>query len=168
MLTLNVYDRVFFVRGAVYGTAFSIDVDGKQYLVTARHVFNPDDELKIFHERKWKQCPVTLVGSGEGEVDVCVLAPQYRLSSDIPLDPAIGDFILGQDAYFVGYPYKMWSEGGDIMHGRPLPFVKKGTISAGMDPTDDVKRIYLDAINNEGFSGGPWLWQSKILLIIVL
>ncbi|GMQ97212.1 MAG: hypothetical protein BMS9Abin15_0915 [Gammaproteobacteria bacterium] len=155
MLTLNVYDRVFFVRGVKYGTAFTVDVDGKQYLVSARHVINSDCDLKIFHDRKWKQCPFTLVGSGEGEADITVLAPRHRLSSEIPLDPAIGNFIIGQDVYFVGYPYKMWSEGGDVMSGRPLPFVKKGTISAGMDPTDDVKRLYVDAINNEGFSGGP-------------
>lgn len=155
MLTFNVYDRVFFVRGAKYRTAFTVDVDGKQYLVSARHVVDSDRDLRIFHDRKWKACPATLVGSGTGEIDICILSPQIRLSSDIPLDPAIGEFILGQDVYFVGYPYKMWSDGGEIMYGRPLPFVKKGTISAGLDPTDDVKRIYVDAINNEGFSGGP-------------
>ena len=155
MLTLNVYDRVFFVKSSAYGTAFSIDVDGRQYLVSAKHIVNPDGEFKIYYDNKWKQLPVTLVGTGVGEIDVSVLAPKYRLSSNIKLNPAIGDFILGQDAYFVGFPYKMWSEGGDIMQGRPLPFVKKGAISAGMDPTDSIKRIYIDAINNEGFSGGP-------------
>ena len=54
----------------------------------------------------------------------------------------------------------MWSNGGELMYGRPLPFVKKGTLSAGWDPEDDVKRLYVDAINNEGFSGGPLVFHE--------
>lgn len=157
MITLNVYDRVFFVRGATYGTAFALDLDGRQYLVSASHVVGDGQEIRLFHDGCWKDCPVTVVGMGKGEVDVSVLSPQVRLASDIELPASIGNFILGQDVYFVGYPYKMWSEGGEVMYGRPLPFVKKGTLSAGPDPTDDVKRLYVDAINNEGFSGAPLL-----------
>ena len=72
-----------------------------------------------------------------------------------PLEPSTAGIVLGQDVFFVGFPFKMWSNGGDVMNGRPLPFIKKGTLSAAFDPTDDVKRLYVDAINNEGFSGGP-------------
>lgn len=156
MLTFNVFDRVFFVRSAEYGTAFTIDVNDKQYLVSARHVVDDHSNIHIFHEQVWKRCPCNLVGTGEGEIDVVVLAPNFQLSPAHELDPS-GHFYLGQDAFFVGFPFRMWSEGGDVMQGRPLPFVKKGTVSAGPDPNDDVKRIYVDALNNEGFSGGPLL-----------
>ena len=54
----------------------------------------------------------------------------------------------------------MHANGGELMYGRPLPFVKKGTLSAGWDPEDSVKRLYVDAINNEGFSGGPLVFQE--------
>lgn len=155
MLTFNVYDRVFFVQGTNFGTAFTIDVDNRQYLISAQHVVGSGEGLKLFHEHSWRDCRASFVGSGEGEIDITVLAPKTRLSPEIKLDPAIGGFILGQDVYFVGYPYKMWSEGGDVMFGRPLPFVKKGILSAGMNPRDEVKRLYVDAISNEGFSGGP-------------
>ncbi len=99
------------------------------------------------------------MGVGRGEIDVTVLSPSKRLSEDIPLEPSL-QLILGQDVYFAGFPLKMWSNGGELMHGRPLPFVKKGTLSAGWDPEDSVKRLYVDAINNEGFSGGPLVFHE--------
>ncbi len=157
MITFNVYDRVFFVRGADYGTAFTIDVENRQYLVSARHVVDGEADLSLFHDHTWKRCPFDVVGIGSGEIDVSVVAPRSRLSPALPLEPAIGDFILGQDVYFVGYPYKLWSEGGEVAYGRPLPFIKKGVLSAGPNPTDAVKMLYVDAINNPGFSGGPLL-----------
>jgi hypothetical protein len=158
VLTLNVYDRVFFVRATEYGTAFTLDVDHRQYLVSARHVVGAAKEISIFHEEKWKSIPVSHVGNGVGEVDVAVLAPAVRLSSEIELEPSVGGYFLGQDVYFAGFPYKMFSHGGDMMYGRPLPFVKKGILSAGMQPNDEAKRLYIDAINNEGFSGGPLIF----------
>ena len=63
MVTFNVLDRVFFVRGLMYGTAFTIDVDSKQYLVSARHVTGDNatiSSLKLFHDDKWKDLRVTL------------------------------------------------------------------------------------------------------------
>lgn len=158
MLTFNVYDRVFFVRGLDYGTAFTVDVDNRQYLVSARHVVGDGTDhrdLSIFHARTWKSIPMEFVGTGIGEVDVTVLAPKIRLSAAMPLEPSVGGFFLGQEVFFAGYPYKMWSDGGPIMQGRPLPFVKRGTLSAAMDQADDIKRLYVDATCNLGFSGGP-------------
>lgn len=71
----------------------------------------------------------------------------------MPVTPSIAELALGQDVYFVGFPYKMWSDAGDLMGGRPLPFAKKGTASSiGFG---DPQVLYIDAINNEGFSGGP-------------
>lgn len=161
MVTFNILDRVFFVHGLNYGTAFTIDFDSKQYLVTARHVIGENDTtLKLFHDEKWKDLRVTFVGAAKGEIDISVFAPCVRLSPSHSLDPTFAGLILGQDVYFAGYPYKMWSHGGDIMHGRPLPFLKKGTFSAGLQPNSDVKTLYVDAINNEGFSGAPVVFAS--------
>lgn len=164
MVTFNVLDRVFFVRGLEYGTAFTIDVDSKQYLVSARHVTGDSDSissLKLFHDKTWKDLPITFVGSAKGEIDISVFAPSIRLSPSQPLEPTFAGLILGQDVYFAGYPYKMWSHGGGLMHGRPLPFLKKGTFSAGLEANNDVKILYIDAINNEGFSGGPVVFASQ-------
>lgn len=162
MLTFNVYDRVFFVRGARYGTAFTLDVDGRQYLISARHVvgdWNGTATLKLFLSKKWVDFRAALVGEARGEIDISVLAPSQRLSEDIELEPSLA-LLLGQDVFFCGFPLLMHANGGELMYGRPLPFVKKGTLSAGWDPDDTVKRLYVDAINNQGFSGGPLVFYE--------
>jgi hypothetical protein len=162
MLTFNVYDRVLFIRGERYGTAFALDVDGRQYLISARHVvgdITAKSQLKVFLSKQWVDLPTTLVGVGRGEVDITVLSPSKRLAEDIRLESSL-QLVLGQDVYFAGFPLKMWSNGGELMYGRPLPFVKKGTLSSGWDPEDPVKRLYVDAINNEGFSGGPLVFRE--------
>lgn len=89
MITFNVFDRVFFVRGLVYGTAFTIDVDQRQYLVSARHVLGGQAEissLNIFFRNTWMPVPVEFVGSGRGEVDITILSPKVRMSPAHPLD----------------------------------------------------------------------------------
>jgi S1-C subfamily serine protease len=164
MITFNVFDRVFFVRGAQYGTAFTVDVDDRQYLVSAAHVVGAGQDaqaIKIFIRGQWVNVPVAVVGSGRGEIDITVLSPKIRLSTAHPLPADTAGLVLGQDVFFVGYPYKMWSDGGEVMHGRPLPFIKKGTLSAAFDANDSVKRLYVDAINNEGFSGGPIVFTQS-------
>lgn len=164
MLTFNVYDRVFFIHAAEYGTAFTLDRGRRQYVVTARHIFGEDParrSIKFFHEKQWKSLAVQVVGIGVGEIDIAVLAPNMQLSPEHSLEPSIGGFVLGQDMFFVGYPFKMWADGGPMMCGRPLPFVKKGTLSA-FETLSDPKILWIDAINNEGFSGGPLVFQSNL------
>ena len=83
MVTSNVIQRVFKIRrGESQGTAFTIDRAGRQYLVTARHVIESVSvgSLSIWHEEQWKALAVNVVGVGEGEVDVAVLAPLFQIS----------------------------------------------------------------------------------------
>ena len=92
MLTFNVYDRVLFVRGERYGTAFALDVDRRQYLISARHVVGAGaspTRLAVFLNKQWVELPTTLVGAGRGEIDITVLSPSRRLAEDIPLNPAL-------------------------------------------------------------------------------
>jgi hypothetical protein len=60
---------------------------------------------------------------------------------------------LGQDVFFIGFPYKMWVDYGPNVGGQAGAFLKKGTLSACMP--GPPKALYVDAINNEGFSGAP-------------
>ena len=162
MLTFNIYDRIFFVRGERYGTAFTLDVDGRQYLISARHVVGEaqsDVQLKVFLNKQWTELPTSMVGVGRGEIDIVVLAPTTRLSEDIELVPSLS-LVLGQDVFFASFPLLMHANGGELMYGRPLPFVKKGTLSAGWDPDNPIKYLYVDAISNKGFSGGPLVFSE--------
>lgn len=52
----NIIYRVFFIKAADYGTAFVIDVEGDEYLVTAKHLFNQtatNHEIQIFRNNRW-------------------------------------------------------------------------------------------------------------------
>lgn len=54
---------------------------------------------------------------------------------------------------FLGFPYKMSGDVGDFLGGYPSPFFKKGTVSVIEYGNPSILQV--DAINNEGFSGGP-------------
>ena len=158
MITSAIIHRTFHIRRAnKTGSAFTIDRGGKQYLVTARHVVEgiaSGESIFVVHEKRWKTVDINVVGVGEGEVDVAVLACQQQLSPTHPLEPS-DKFFYGQQAYFLGFPFG-WDSGGEhINNDLPLPFAKTGIISAFTVGDGPVKRIYLDAHANEGFSGGP-------------
>ena len=55
----------------------------------------------------------------------------------------------------------MWSDGGEVMRGRPLAFIKKGTLLS-LDLRDGVQTIWVDAINNEGSPGGPLVFRTGV------
>lgn len=162
MITANVYNRVFFIKAADYGTAFSIDHGGRQYLVTAKHLVNAEKQetIKFFFNRKWVDIAAELIGLGGGETDIAVFRVNALLcTKDFPLEPSSKDMVISQDVFFVGYPYKMWTDAGEAMNGRPCPFVKKGLLSSSFVGNDGVPRLYIDALNNPGFSGGPIVFQ---------
>lgn len=157
MILTNILYRTFFIKAEQYGTAFTIEVEGAEYLVTARHLLISNDSepvIRIFRDNAWLDIQTKVVGHGRGEVDISVLQLSFRLTDmEFTVTPSIGEIVLGQDVYFLGYPYKMWGDIGGIMDGLPCPFAKKGTLSSISITKPQV--IYVDAINNEGFSGGP-------------
>ena len=159
MITSNIIQRMLHIRRAdKTGSAFTLDREEKQYLVTARHVVEgiaSGESIFIGLKKRWEPIEINVVGVGEDEVDVAVLACQQQLSPTLQLEPS-NMFAYGQEAYFLGFPFG-WDSGGErINNGRPLPFAKAGIISAFLsEDAPAVQKIYLDAHANEGFSGGP-------------
>lgn len=157
MLPTNILCRTFFIRASQYGTAFAIEVNGTQYLVTAKHLIDPianEIDLQIFYNKQWLTGRADVVGRARGEVDIAVLKVHQQLTPKAyEVAIGFGEIELGQDVYFLGFPFKMWADYGELTAGLPSPFIKKGTLSAIQ--MDGPKLLYVDAINNEGFSGGP-------------
>jgi hypothetical protein len=155
MITANFIHRTFRIKcGDSVGTGFTVDVDGKQYLVTAKHVvqaFATTAGLEIFGNGAWVPISATLVGHGSDGVDVSVLAPAAAMSpSNLPVVVGSKGVVYGQDVYFLGFPYGVLSSvvfGGS---GHPLPLVKKALLSSFAGDA-----FLLDGHNNPGFSGGP-------------
>lgn len=163
MITTNVIQRTFHIRlGNSTGTCFTIDVEGKQYIVTAKHVvsnINQVQQVSIFQDNQWKDMDVTLVGHCNEEIDISVLTTNVRLSPDFPL-PTVGNIIYGQDVYFLGFPYGMTGEIGQMNRDFPLPFVKKAIVSCLHTTPTDAQLLFLDGHNNPGFSGGPVVFKE--------
>ena len=156
-VTTNILQRTFRIRyRESTGTCFTVDVEGKHYLVTAKHIVDAiqdNESVDIFHDGNWKSVQVKLVGHGAGDIDVTVLAPQViGFSPKHELKLTMAGVILGEDLYFLGFPYGLGMESKNLNANFPLPWLKKAAISA---LTENHGPIFLDGHNNPGFSGGP-------------
>lgn len=129
-ITANVLQRVFLIKcGNIYGTAFTIEVDNKQYLITVKHMIPKVKEEKVnielFHDKKWKKLTANIINPEKSDVDILVLAPPIQLSHVIPFEPSLGDVIISQDVFFLGFPYMLNFDAGEINRKFPLPLIKK-------------------------------------------
>jgi len=77
------------------------------------------------------------------------------LTPTLPAEPTLEGIAFGQDLYFLGFPYGLFSESGDLNNHYPFPFVKKGILSATGEGFGDPGIFFIDGHNNPGFSGGP-------------
>jgi S1-C subfamily serine protease len=160
MITANFIHRTFRIKsGNSVGTGFTMDVDNKQYLVTAKHVvqaFGSTAGLEIFGDKKWLPVPATLVAHCPGDVDISILSPAQPLSPpNLPITASSDGLTYGQDVYFLGFPYGVLSQVIFGEAGHPLPLVKKAVFSSF------AGNIYLlDGHNNPGFSGSPVIFSQ--------
>ena len=162
MITANFIHRTFRIKcGESMGTAFTVDVDGKQYLVTARHViqrFAEASGLEVFGNGVWTPVHASLVAHGAGDIDVSVLSPAPAMSPPgLPVTAGSDGLVYGQDVYFLGFPYGVLSQVIFGEAGHPLPLVKRAAVSAF---AGDV--YLLDGHNNPGFSGGPVIFPAAL------
>lgn len=155
MLPMEVSDRTFHIEFQnCSGTAFAFDRGGKQYLVTATHLvegLTGRSAISIWYDGGWQQLAVELVGHGEVDVSV-IAAAQLLADPQMILEPAVGGWFVGQDAFVVGFPLGFSSPGYQSLF--PTPVLKRSCISGRLG--DQVSDPYLiDNISNPGFSGAP-------------
>jgi S1-C subfamily serine protease len=162
----EILERSFLIKvGAEGGTAFKIDYGGKIYLVTARHVaadLRPSNAtIQIWRAGKWEDLHIvkTLLPPSK-DADIAVLETDEKASQ--PFEVAIlGDRdgpSLGQQVWFLGYPFGDAKLMTHSANGFVFPFVKRGTISAIDARIPSAVVFYIDGWNNPGFSGGPIIY----------
>lgn len=154
--TTNILQKTFLIRqGRSRGTAFAIESDGREYLITARHVV-PDtaQPIDILHDETWKQLPVSRIYHHPGKPDVAAITLGQQLAPRHPVTLSTAGIVVGQDVAFVGFPFGWNTTQYDLNNGFPLPFVKAAIVSAFV-PKNQATVWYLDGHNNAGFSGGP-------------
>lgn len=143
------------------GTCFSIDRNGRQYFITAKHVISglqDGNSVEIFYKGAWVKNNVKLIGHHQTQ-DVSVFALNQLIPAH-PMEASSNGIAYGQDSYFLGFPYGLQDANNvHINRNFPLPLVKKATVSAILN--DHVGRyMLLDGINNPGFSGGPVVFKK--------
>ena len=158
MVPASILRRVFMIKiGSDFGTAFTIELKGLQYLVTAKHVLSNiknDLAVEVNHENSWQQLQIERIWYATAPRDLAILFLKERISPQFD-NTVMDEPYLSQDVYFLGFPYGQTINVKKLNSGFPIPYVKKGIISGYGDDESQPDIIILDAINNKGFSGGP-------------
>lgn len=144
------------------GTSFVFDYKDKQYFITAKHVvfsLNDNDTIGIFYQNKWNKFKVKLVGHSINS-DISVFSVPEYLDKSENLIASSSDLFYSQEIFFLGFPYGLSNIIPNINSECPTPFVKKGILSNFLIEKD-FKILFLDGINNPGFSGGPIVYLDK-------
>lgn len=159
--TSNVLYRVLRIKTPTQtGSAFTIEVGGKQYLITARHLlkgFGQGGEIELWIGGHWSRMSARAIYPSKELVDIAALDLGRPVTITFPLTASSGGLTLGQQVYFLGYPYGLGtSVSAPVPPGfGEIPFLKSGIVSALDDRDPQANLLYLDGHNNVGFSGGP-------------
>jgi len=185
--TSNILFRVVMVRSHFdQGSMFSIDVDQREYWITAKHILTgalhpPYGSLTTktvtlsildpsSKEERWLPEKFSVIDPGN-DVDIVVLAPPRPILTDpLPSLPATSEGEqLGGDCEFLGFPFgEVWQAKFNSGESYRMPFIKHCTASGLI--TIPLRFWVLDGINNAGFSGGPVVFLTgpaqKIMAVI--
>ena len=140
------------------GTTFTVEVDERQYIVTAHHLLGTTSPLMVEiqdSETGWRELPVTVIGMEGPPVDVAVLATDSMLGSRSGVPVGVGTVGYGQEVRFLGYPLGLTFAPVPGFREAPLPFIKAGILSSLKHNEAGFLHLLVDATGNQGFSGGP-------------
>jgi hypothetical protein len=138
-VSFNVYYRVLMIQTSNgQGTGFTIDIDGRQYLIRAKHMvtgLQPEDTIELrkydaSHQLKWVDLKMKIFKCDD-PVDIAVLVPQEQLTAAVgPMDPT-SSVMFGQDVFFVGFPFGMSNVAlvTTFQMTSPFGYVKKAVVS---------------------------------------
>ena len=162
LLTTNTLQKTFLIKqGNHTGTAFAVEVEGKQYLATAKHVVpDPSEQPKVMHAETWKDLPFNSIFHHPGEPDIAVITLNQQIAPSHPVELSSAGLSLGQNMIILGFPFGWNYTQYDINNGYPMPFVKSATFSALLHKKE-LTTIILDGHSNSGFSGGPIVAEGK-------
>ena len=175
-ITTNILCRTFLIEFEENtGTGFTIEYNEKQYLISCKHLFQGTTHGQniTFGIRNDKE-GIILNGNiyfhpvdqfinvdDDPQVDISVIQLEKDISPRYPIKYGECGNHIGQDLYFLGFPFGKYYSQDDwnINKGFPLPFVKKATLSAMNKDYNECRNYYLDGHNNYGFSGGPVIFE---------
>ncbi|MDQ4140788.1 MAG: serine protease [Bacteroidota bacterium] len=159
------------------GSCFLITKEGKQYFVTAAHLFKPSHKsgdlvsIQMLIQNQLQSFKAKVYFHADRNVDIALIKLSEKISQNIQLPEEFikynelfqnvfqGNGIsldstlitFGMEVFFYGFPL---GNLGTQALGIRFPLVKKATVS-GWVKHKGLDKILLDGYNNLGFSGGP-------------
>jgi len=166
MVKAEVICRVFRIKCnecQCVGSVFTVEHNGEQYLVTAKHLFqrnnyNSIQKIALLLDNGYQDYSVEVFYHPAETVDIAVMrfCPKHDISPRYNNQFSSGSLVYSQDMYFLGFPYDYDQRVVPLPNRKiPMPFVKKGCLSGFGEDADGIGWLYIDGINNPGFSGGP-------------
>jgi hypothetical protein len=175
--TNNIMFRTLMIKTKTEaGTMFSIEVDKREYWLTAKHILTgrksgPAGEVKektvsldvldpIGDAIKWNPIQFAVIDPGK-DIDIVVLVPNTKLQDvGVPsLKVSTENVGIGQECSFLGFPFaSTWTATFANSAQYKMPFIKHCYISGII--RQPAALLVLDGINNPGFSGGPVLYHT--------
>ncbi|MHA8056698.1 S1 family peptidase [Aquirufa nivalisilvae] len=157
--TSIIYRTIHIKNNGTTGSCFILDVNKKQYYITANHIINglkTGDFLEINYKEDWNKHKITIVGHSK-DSDISVFSVPTGIVGGESIEASSNDVFYSQDIYFLGFPFGLKSEIASLNSNFPIPFIKKGILS-NFIIEKQKKVLFLDGINNPGFSGGPVIY----------
>ena len=157
--TYNVLIRTLWIRCAgEHGTAFTLELDENQYVVTAAHVLAPHAIIEVYLDDHWRQLNARRISPDPDYLDIAILGIDEAITPSPSTYFGVEGSVLGQDLFVLGFPFEVTAI-PDLLHhelGGPLPMVKGGRLAAMLNaPGPGRNTMLVDCYANEGFSGGP-------------
>jgi hypothetical protein len=138
------------------GTCFVLDVDKKQYYITARHVIESlitGNSIEINYQKKWNSHKVILIGhSSHSDISVFAI-PTGKVGGE-SMRATSDEIYYSQEIFFLGFPYGLQSDINALNDDFPIPFIKKGILSNFL-LEKPRKILLLDGLNN------PWFFRRS-------
>lgn len=151
-------DGVFrFQYGHRAGTCFALEADGRQYIITARHLvegIRDHDSVRVFLGQRWQEIKVKTIFPRNPKTDIVALVSNRKVAQRMDIPTAEAAIPIGQELYFLGFPFGLSTQ-IDGPLPKPIPFINHAFLSAVDSRFCSGNVLYLDGHNNPGFSGGP-------------
>ena len=174
MVQAEMLNRVFkIVCGSNSGTAFTMECNHSQFLVTARHLFEglefPEEGMieLLTEDEKYTLYEVDIKYPADLDVDIAVLRckDHRQISQAYPNPNTSEGLVFGQDVFFLGFPYDYDKLTISFpADKRPIPFVRKGCFAGGFK--DGHACMFFDGHTSPGFSGGPICYKSNGMMSV--
>ena len=166
----SIVGRTFCIRTeAGQGTAFTMDVDGKRYLITAQHVLgaNSTGSISIESTSEQERIDVEPVGHSTPKLDVSVMRPSKPIHDHCfrtkPYDPESSSIVIGEDVYSCGFPLGLSTKVFYFPNfPYPIPLLRRWMVSGF-----DTDQYYLDGFSNPGASGSPVFKMHGTVPIVI-